>query len=321
MIDSNAFLLEARARRAARTAGFTLVEMLVALLLTAMVMTSVFGVLHDAMTARDKVHNLSQLQRTGPLILDLIESDLRSLAGFNVAGRKVFQGRNLSLGGADADAFDFITQRLATVETPKDDRILGDAALFVRAPLCEVGYRLRQNPREPSFLELWRRESPLVDDDPFTGGTYTKVYDKITNFNVSYFEEAGVQARPEDTWAVAEKEMLPQRLQIDLELEIEPRVEATDRPLDFTRRRSFRRIYNLDPDLNRILLANLRPRVPDVPKADESAAAPGAAGNQGKGGKGGGGPGSGAPKQNTPDSGAPIPFNNQSANPPSPFGG
>lgn len=267
----------------ARSAGFTLVEILVALLLTALVMTSVFGVLHDGLAARDRIHNLSQLQRTGPLILDRIEADLRALTPFNVGGRKVFLGRTNAINGSDADSFDFVALQPATVEVEARDRLL-------RPRLCELGYHLRQNPNERMFLELWRREDPHLDSEPFTGGTFTKLYDKITNFNVTYFSEAGTNARAEDAWASEERGVLPQRIQIDIELEIEPRVESSGREADLRRRRSFRRIINLDQDLNRILLADLRPMIPDVPKADET---PTTAGPPGQGGVPGGAPGMG----------------------------
>jgi len=257
--------------------------MLVALLITALVLTSVFGVLHDALAARDRIHNLSQIQRTGPLLLDQIENDLRSLAPYDVAGRKVFQGRNGAIGGADADGFDFVAFRKATVEIEHRERLL-------RPELVELGYRIRQNPRESMFLELWRREDAHLDDEPFSGGSFTRLYDKITSFNVTYFGEPGSAARGEDRWSSDEVGHLPQRMLIELELEIEPRVEASDRPLDFSRRRSFRRIINFDPDLDRILLTDLRPRIPDVPKPDETASAagpPGAGGGPGAPGGGG----------------------------------
>lgn len=268
-----------------RRSGFTLVEILVALLLTALVMTSVFGVLHDGLAARDRIHNLSQLQRTGPLILDRIESDLRAMAPFNVGGRKVFSGRNNAIGGADADPFDFVALQPATVDVEVRDRLL-------RPRLVELGYRLRQNPNERMFLELWRREDAHLDTEPFGGGSFTKLYDKITNFNVTYFAEPGSNARAEDQWASEERQMLPQRVQIDIELEIEPRVESsTQREADFRRRRSFRRVFNLDEDLNRMLLADLRPHLPDKPQVEET---PGTAAPPGQGGPGMPGAGGGA---------------------------
>jgi prepilin-type N-terminal cleavage/methylation domain-containing protein len=280
--------------RHAASRGFTLIEVLVAMLLTALVMTSVMGVLHDAINSRDHIHNISQIQRTGPMILDMIEADLRAIAPFDVAGRKVFLGKKNSIRGADADTMDFVVQRPASVDTIFSDGVLkSDRALT--PPLCEVGYHLRQNKREPVFMELCRREDPLVDDDPYKGGTYTKIYDKITNFKITYFAEAGSSARSEDSWICEEREMLPQRVQIDLELEIEPRVEGNDRLQDLKLRRSFRRVFNLDADFNRILLANLRPRLPDPPKADDGssggpnvpggpvAGGPGGAGGMGKG--------------------------------------
>jgi prepilin-type N-terminal cleavage/methylation domain-containing protein len=278
--------------------GFTLVEVLIAILLTALIMSSVMGVLHDAMNSRDAIHNISQFQRAGPMILDQIETDIRSLAPYNVAGRKCFLGKKNAIRGADADTVDFVVMRGASVENLFTDSILRTERPL-ETPLCEVGYHLRQNPRETMFMELYRREDPLLDEEPYKGGTYQRIYDKITNFKITYFADPGSQGRSEDTWSCEDKEMLPQRMQIDLELEIEPRVEIKDRPPDARLRRSYRRVINFDADMNRVLLANLRPRLPEPPKADDAAGsdptknmAPGGAlAGPGGGGKGGAGAG------------------------------
>jgi prepilin-type N-terminal cleavage/methylation domain-containing protein len=267
-------------RSVARERGFTLIELMVALLLTGLVMTSVFGVLHDAMTARDHIHNVSQFQRTGPMILDMIEADVRAIAPFNVGARRAFLGRKSSVGGADADAFDFVALRKSTAsEMEVSDGILGKDR-FLQSTLCEVGYHLKQNRREPVFLELWRREDLFLDEEPFSGGVYTKVYDKITNFKVTYYSEAGPQVRAEDHWSTEELGMFPQRMKVEFEIEIEPRVESVDRKIEFSRRRSFSRVFNIDPDINRVLVANVRPLLPDTPKEDT---------NPQGGGPGGGG--------------------------------
>jgi prepilin-type N-terminal cleavage/methylation domain-containing protein len=285
------------AARDSRRRGFTLVEVLVAMLLTGLVMSSVMGVLHDAMNSRDMIHNISQFQRSGPMILDIIEADLRAMAPYNVAGRRCFFGKKGSLRGADADSLDFVVMRSSSVETQFSDAALREER-SLQPPFCEVGYHLKPNRREPVFMELWRREDPMLDDDPYRGGSYTKLYDKVTNFKITYFAEPGSSAKSEDRWSCEEQEFLPQRVQVDLELEIEPRVQVSDRPLDAKLRRSFRRIFNLDPDFNRILLANLRPRLPEPPAADAGSNDPGMKGNvpggqlSGPGGGAGAGPGS-----------------------------
>ena len=179
MIPSQTVMPSHMTRHAA-SRGFTLIEVLVAMLLTALVMTSVMGVLHDAINSRDHIHNISQIQRTGPMILDMIEADLRAIAPFDVAGRKVFLGKKNSIRGADADTMDFVVQRPASVDTIFRTESPNPTAPS-RRRFARVGYHLRQNKREPVFMELCRREDPLVDDDPYKGGTYTKIYDKITN--------------------------------------------------------------------------------------------------------------------------------------------
>ncbi|MGH7151029.1 MAG: PulJ/GspJ family protein, partial [Planctomycetota bacterium] len=125
--------------------GFTIPELLVSITIAALVVVSVFGTLYYTVAARDTVHNLTEAYNAGPAILDRIEQDLKPLWTYDLAGDRIFLGRDLSMAGAEADALDFVTS------VPSAALVLGDRR--VRSRLCEVGYHLRANPANPDFLE------------------------------------------------------------------------------------------------------------------------------------------------------------------------
>ena len=70
----------------------------------------------------------------------------------------------------------------------------------MRSDVHEVGYRLRPNPTDDDFLEIYRREDFGVDDEPFDGGNYTFLHDRVKRFDVQVFTEDGPDAEPLDDW-------------------------------------------------------------------------------------------------------------------------
>ncbi|MFM1873453.1 MAG: hypothetical protein RL398_2875, partial [Planctomycetota bacterium] len=61
---------------ARRDGGFTLIEVLLAIAITATVMITVGSTFHVLLNARDTVDDLSESTEAGPRILNLLERDL-----------------------------------------------------------------------------------------------------------------------------------------------------------------------------------------------------------------------------------------------------
>ncbi len=249
-------------RTPAARRGFTIPELLVSITIAALLMVSVFGTLYYTVVARDTVHNLAEAHNAGPAILDRIEQDLKPLWTYDLAGGRIFLGRDLSMAGAEADALDFVAS------VPSSTLVLGERR--VRSRLCEIGYHLRANPANPDFLELWRREDFFVDDEPFVGGTFELVYDRVRFFNVTYFDRLGPDAEPIEEWATEATGTFPRRIQIDLAVETQPRVdrgEFTGVGLNAPRVMEFRRTILPPADWNRMLAGRLRPKIPVPPNS------------------------------------------------------
>lgn len=208
-------VMTTRPRRAAE-AGFTLIEVLLAIGITATVMLTVGTTFHIMLNARDVVDDLAESSEAGPRILKLIERDLRGLWTYNVRNNAVFRGVQADVNGRDADRMSFLTttDSVGTVQDLESNAH--------RTTLCEVGYLFKPNPRFREVFELWRREDPMVDDDLTTQGdqgTFQLVYDRVKSFRVRYYDTLGWEAEELFEWDSAKEDRLPKRIMIEFTIE------------------------------------------------------------------------------------------------------
>ena len=124
--------------------------------------------------------------------------------------------------GLDADRLDFIT----TSASREPVWIEGQVR---RAQVCEVSYVTRANPNDDEFLELYRREDFGVDDEPFTGGSYTFLSDRVKSFSIEVFMNDGEDEQVILDWASAnstepEHQGLPASIVVNMTLENTPRL-------------------------------------------------------------------------------------------------
>lgn len=282
------------ALRATSKAGFTLAEVLVTVLIMGGIMVSITQILQTARISRDTIHNIQETQLAGPAIMDMLERDLRGLMVFNRTRQDHLRVQNRVMLGVDGDSIDFVTTTDSLVQRYQDDR-------FIRSTINEVGYRLRPNPEFDEFLEIYRREDLGVDDEPFDGGEFTFLHDRVKSFDIQAFDEDGTEAEPLEDWGLPEQENIgvPVRLEITLVLELQRRIEreALRQVPTYLTEVTYRRIIRLPESLR---LEEGQIPVPKVPLAPEEAD-DGSGGsttqtmNGGGGGGGGGGiSGSGA---------------------------
>jgi len=204
--------------------GFTLVEVLVALFISGLIMTSVLSSLDSTQRAVDAIHNIVETENVGPRILQVFRDDLRDLAVYDAPEFRVLHGEKDSIGGRDADRIDLLVRRKSSL--PFHDPVREEE---VYAPLTEVGWRLRPSPGSSDFLELWRREDFLVDDKPFEEGRFSLLYERVINFQILYYEEPGFDPDWDDEWDSEERQSLPVAIEIRLDMEVKPRKSAESR--------------------------------------------------------------------------------------------
>lgn len=252
-----------RAVQRGRRAGFTLVEVLVTLLIMGVIMAAISAILASARNTRDTIYNVQEMQLAGPAIMDMIERDVRSIFTFDRRREHALRITDRVLLGRDADSLDFVAKGDSL--TP-----ILDGRRYVRTSTNEVGYRLRENPDNQDFLEIYRREDIGVDEEPFDGGTYSFLHDRVRHFNIEIFVEDGPEAEPIEEWGTDDRNEdeigLPTRIEIALELELAPRVQRealTIVPLD-KRRITYRRIIRLPEVLRRAEEVRPVPKVPVI---------------------------------------------------------
>jgi prepilin-type N-terminal cleavage/methylation domain-containing protein len=251
--------------------AFTLIEVMLTLVIMAGIMVTVTQILNAARTSRDTIHNIQEQQLAGPAILQLIENDLRALTIYDRDPRFALRVRNRVTSGFEADSLDFVgtTDGLLPHRERANDP-------FRRADVNEVGYHLRPNPDSDDFLELYRREDFGVDDQPFDGGQYAFLHDRVKGFDIRVFSEDGAEAEPLEAWGDQDEEFvgLPARIEIELVLELAPRLVREQ--LVVTRNTvTYRRVFRFPASLARSQELGVVPIVPRITKpAPSTPAAP-----------------------------------------------
>jgi prepilin-type N-terminal cleavage/methylation domain-containing protein len=208
----------ARARRRS-AAGFTLIEVLLVLLIMSGIMLAMTSILTAARTSRDTIHNIQETQLAGPAILDLVERDLRGLTVYDRTRQLQLRVKDRVLLGLDADSLDFVTTTRSLTYHVEDDR-------YLRAPSNEVGYRLKIS-ADGQFLEIYRRESWGVDEDPFEGGNFLLLHERVRGFDIRCFAKDGPDEEPVEEWGAernSEEIGMPARIEVSLTLELAPRL-------------------------------------------------------------------------------------------------
>ena len=283
--------LARRQQTAEARGGFTMVEVLLTLMIMGMILVSMTRILSAARTSRDTIHNIQETQLAGPAIMDRIERDLRGLVTFSRSRRELLRVVDRVIAGMDGDSLDFVTSNDGLIFFPEGD-------IFLRADMNEVGYRLRANPVDNDFLEIYRRESFGVDDEPLDGGTFTFLHDRVKGFSILVFTEDGPDAEDVEDWGLdAEEEDpdlqgLPARLELELTLELSPRIMREQLPVARVDMRevTYRRVIRL-PDSIRFAAGSVPMlAIPGtVGSSDAGAASPGSTTTATAGGVGGAG--------------------------------
>ena len=197
----------------AKQHGFTLIEVLIAIAITAAVMVAVSATFITTLRSHREVESLTESTEAGSRILNLLERDLRGLWIYNIKNNEILKGRNLDLNGQPADRIDFITS------TDSVSTIQNVAETPAHSSVCEVGYWLRPNPKDPLLMELWRREDPMVDDELLLDGRFQLVHDRLRSFNITYYKTLGHNAEEIEEWDSSEKDELPRVLKIEFTIE------------------------------------------------------------------------------------------------------
>lgn len=190
-----------------RRAGFTLVELMLAITLVALMMVVVYGVVVSTIHAQERIEEVTLGTEVGPVILNQVRQDLEA-AFVPDAEKDWFVGLQKQASDGDRDRLDFAT---AVLSYGTED----GAAEARFHPVNETGYQVVDNPKRPGEGILMRRLDPFIDDEPLKGGRLTALYDRVKSFDVKYWDGEQWQ----EQWASAPAEgQLPRAVKIDLKV-------------------------------------------------------------------------------------------------------
>jgi general secretion pathway protein J len=215
--------------------GFTLVEVLIAASITAVIGVMVAGAFSRAAAARDLAEAQDERFTGARQALSRMARELSEAFLSEHYDRKRYRDRPTLFRGKDSGERDSLLFATFT-----HARLMRDAK---ESDQAVVEYTVEADPALPGEDALWRREKPRIDDEPDRGGTRAPVLQHLRGFDAQYWDWKRQEwVREWDTGSVERKDLLPTlvRLRVTLRMpdgtdrafSTEARI-AIIRPLDF----------------------------------------------------------------------------------------
>jgi len=161
-----------------RQHGFTLVEILVAVIVTALLLTTIYGVFISVSEARRRIEADSEIYHRARVIFDRIGREIHGTYWSAENRRSSFAG------GLDEQNRPFL-ELSTTTATPQSG---GGGIVLVR-------YLLRDDPENEETRELVRLERPLFTDQ-FREGNALRLASGITGLSLRFYSAGNWQ----DSW-------------------------------------------------------------------------------------------------------------------------
>jgi len=217
-----------------RERGFTLVEVMIAVSITAVVGAMALGAFQRASAARQAVEEQDERVAGARASLGRISRELEAAFLSEHFDRRrfrdrptVFKGRD----GGDRDTLLFAT--MAHTRAVRDAR---------ESDQSVVEYLVDADPDAPGENALFRREKIRIDDEPDRGGTRALLLRHVTGFDVQYWDWQKQEWVRDWSTAPGDRTILPPRVKMKLTLRMpdgKDRIFQTQarvaiiRPLDF----------------------------------------------------------------------------------------
>jgi prepilin-type N-terminal cleavage/methylation domain-containing protein len=192
-----------------RNTGFTLVDLMVALAILAIVLSAVFALFHSHERTVRAAGEERDLYAEAALILDRLTHDITGAWLPTLPS----EGQAKYAFAAEPGRLDFTTTAGLVPGAP------------VGSEIVEVGYRLETTDDESGLLRLIRRQDNTVDDTPDDGGWTIVLSQRIIRMTVMYADSNG---QMDETFNTEQRSELPQMIAITLVM-----ADANDRGKTF----------------------------------------------------------------------------------------
>ena len=196
-----------------RAYGFTLMEVLVAIAVLAVLSMLLYGAFSGLKRTKEGVERINDRQREARMAMARMVRELQTayisahepVPPTRPVQRTVFKGYS----GIPGDRIDF--SAFAHRRLDRDSR---------ESDQCEISYYLASNPDKPGVVDLLRRESSVIDLDPEHGGRIEVLATDVDLFDVAFLEPMTIQWL--ETWdstqATGQLGRLPMQVRITLVL-------------------------------------------------------------------------------------------------------
>ncbi len=207
-----------RCRETRSRAGFTLIEVLIAVTLLAIISLLVWQAMGGAIASKERFEKREMSFRQASLALERISRDLAVAVlyvhpeslGVSESGEQSIKSVLIGVNNGDQDKLTFDT--LSHIRYLKDVK---------ESDLAEVSYFLEpgeeREEETTGLLVLKKRESSPPDTDPDEGGTVTTLLEGVKELNFRYFDP--VRAEYGDEWDTTKLDFaskLPRAVEITL---------------------------------------------------------------------------------------------------------
>jgi len=202
--------------------GFSFVEVLLAVLITGLLMTSLYGLLYSTIQVKEIVQGELDDEKAGSMAFDLLRRDVESACAID-EGRYFFKAERGGSrgGGRGADKVDFVASTRNRFPDESAQKARGDDAERyeeMNCDLCEIGYRLEEVGDDTVLV---RREDFYVDGDLEAGGVSMIVCRGVEKFEMTFLEgdEDETGESEADEWDAEKEEALPFAVKVRLVLD------------------------------------------------------------------------------------------------------
>jgi general secretion pathway protein J len=197
----------ARRGNRARARGLTLVEVLVAIAVLAMIAVLIYSAFSAITRGKNNASNYAERYRLARIATSRMSRELAAAyLSAHIAPTPALVTRTTAfLGAARRVDFNAFAHRRVVKDAHESDQ-------------CELSYFVGNDPKKPGQLDLLRREQAIPDDQPGKGGVVQILVDDIDTFDLKYLDPlSGLWT---DTWdstsAAAQLGRMPMQVEITL---------------------------------------------------------------------------------------------------------
>ena len=199
--------------------GFTLIEILIAVAISALILTIIYGSYAASINTMNACRESADINQMARLALDRISEDISCALTSSTNENLQFVGKDSEeLEGTPMDTLDFTsTNCLALFRGARE------------CGICEIGYCIKQAPSEALWgrgtstpltgqesdsdrFVLLRREQSPPDKEPFSGGEFLGLAEEIKELDFEYYDGKKWLSQ----WGPNEREALPSAVKISL---------------------------------------------------------------------------------------------------------